>query len=138
MIVALLGCSKNKRKDICKAQDMYLPSVLFRKASTYIKQQNYDDWFILSAKYGLLEKDMSIAPYEVCLTDMPKGTKTEWSKIVFDQLVKYNIKSIDFYCGVLYRQYLIPMLTNHNIICNVPLRRMGIGKQLQFYTDNIK
>jgi hypothetical protein len=70
MKIALISCTKKKRSYPCAAKEMYEPSSLFTKAVAFVEKKGYDDWFILSAKYGLLAKDMVIDPYDVTLNQM--------------------------------------------------------------------
>jgi hypothetical protein len=61
----------------------------------------------------------------------------KWSDQVLEQfLVKIELRDLGkvyFYAGKKYRQYLIPMLEKINIKCEVPLKNLGIGKQLAWY-----
>lgn len=136
MKIALVSCSKNKRNSTCAAAEMYSESTLFTKATSYIKNQNYEKWFILSALHGLLEPEQQIEPYDVTLNNMSGSEIKQWASKVKQQLQQYNIDIVDFYAGDKYRKYLIPLLEQEGIKSNVPLRGMGIGQQLQFYTQN--
>jgi len=136
MKVALVSCSKNKREYKCSAAEMYSESTLFTKATKYIKNNEYDKWFILSALHGLLEPKKQIEPYNVTLNNMKNLEIKIWAEQVMQQLQQHEITSIDFYAGDKYRKYLIPLLEKEGVICNVPLKGMGIGQQLQFYTKN--
>jgi len=135
--IALISCTKLKQTYQCEAQEMYLPSQLFKKASYYIKQQNYNNWFILSAKYGLLNPSDLIESYDLTLNNMKSIEVKKWSQKVFNQLINYDIYEIDFYAGEKYRKYLISLLEQRNIICNIPLKGLGIGQQLKFYKEAI-
>jgi len=137
MKIALVSCTKLKQEYSCEAKDMYLPSQLFRKARNYIEKNNYDNWFILSAKYGLLKPTDIIEPYNITLNTMKKDEIIRWSYDIFNILSKYNIKIMDFYCGEKYRRYLIPLLKNKYITCNIPMESMGIGQQLRWLNKNI-
>jgi hypothetical protein len=122
---------------MCSANEMYLESQLFKKAVQYINKQNYDDWFILSAKYGLLNKDTVIEPYDITLNNMNSIQRRAWSKDVYEQLIKLNPNHLDFYAGKKYREYLIRSLREVGIHCNVPLEGKGIGEQLRFYKQQL-
>jgi len=135
MKIALVSCTKLKQNYPCQAQDMYLPSQLFKKARNYIEQNNYDTWFILSAKHGLLKSTDVIEPYNISLNTMKKNEIVEWSYNVYDQLCKFELSQVDFYAGEKYRKYLIPLLQNKNININIPLKGLGIGQQLKFYKE---
>jgi hypothetical protein len=116
---------------------MYMKSNLFKKALTYIKNQNYDAWFILSAKHGLLHPETIIEPYDETLNNANKHQLIVWSEKVYKELCKINLSHVDFYCGDKYRKYLIPLLIKNEVICNVPLKGLGLGQQLQFFTKGM-
>jgi cytoplasmic iron level regulating protein YaaA (DUF328/UPF0246 family) len=138
--IALVSCTKLKAYNACPAKEMYRKSTLFNKAVKYIEQQDYDNWYVLSAKYGLLKQNHEIEPYDLTLNNMKVSERKTWSDLVLKQLrnLECNLKQIDFYAGSKYREYLIPVLEHEGIICNVPLQRKGIGEQLQFYLLNTK
>ncbi|SEB45795.1 DUF6884 domain-containing protein [Paenibacillus sp. GP183] len=135
---ALISCTKLKQDKACLAREMYLKSTLFSKAVRYIELKGYDDWFILSAKYGLLNKDEVIEPYDVTLNNMKSAEKKEWSRKVADQIQSLKLKNVDFYAGANYREHLLPLLDAQGVKFNVPLLGKGIGEQLQFYTRQMK
>lgn len=133
--IALISCTKLKKDYSCAAKEIYLESQLFKKAVQFISRQNYDDWFILSAKYGLLNKDTIIEPYDITLNNMNSLQRKEWSKDVFNELLKLKPTHLEFYAGKKYREYLIPLLQERGIHCHVPLEGKGIGEQLGFYKE---
>ena len=138
--IAFVSCTKIKANYPCSAREMYQKSSLFSKAIKYIEQNNYDDWFVLSAKYGLLRQQDVIEPYDLTLNNMKVSERKEWSKLVLKQIenLQLDISQIDFYAGAKYREYLIPVLEQKGIVCNVPLQGKGIGEQLQYYSLNTK
>lgn len=136
MKIALISCTKLKKSYPCVAEDMYSPSALFRKTKDYVSRRGYVRWFILSAKYGLLSPSDVIYPYNTTLSAMSKAEVIEWSKEVDKHLDFFWLKEVDFYTGEGYRKFLIPLLEERNIKCVVPLKGMGIGRQLKFYSEN--
>jgi hypothetical protein len=138
MKIALISCTKKKKSYPCKAKEMYKPSTLFKKATAYIELEGYDDWYILSAEYGLLTKEAIISPYDVTLNIMKIENRKIWSSKMFNQLKRLNPTKIDFYAGQKYRQFLIPLLEEQGVICTVPLQGLQIGQQLQFYTKMLQ
>ncbi|UOK56151.1 hypothetical protein MGI18_14030 [Bacillus sp. OVS6] len=70
MKIALISCTKLKADYPCCTREMYLESTLFKKAVKYIEQQDYDAWFVLSAKYGLIRQQDVIKPYDLTLNNM--------------------------------------------------------------------
>lgn len=79
MRIALIGCGKLKAPSACAAKDLYT-GPLFRTARTYA-EKNCDGWLILSAKYGLLEPDRIIEPYELKLTDLRMNARETWRSL---------------------------------------------------------
>ncbi|MGG0847893.1 DUF6884 domain-containing protein [Peribacillus simplex] len=140
MKIGMVSCTKLKANYPCSAREMYQLSTLFKKAVKFIEQKDYDMWFVLSAKYGLLRQHDVIEPYDITLNNMKAAERRTWSGLVLKQIdnLQLNLKQIDFYTGVKYREYLIPVLEQKGIICDVPLQGKGIGEQLQYYSLNTK
>jgi hypothetical protein len=138
MKIAFVSCTKLKADHTCTAKEMYQKSTLFQKATTYIEQQEYDDWFVLSAKYGLLKQNQEIDPYDLTLNKMKTGERKAWAEKVMKQLEGLGIiiTQADFYAGQRYREHLIPVLIQSGIHCAVPLEGKPIGEQLSFYKTN--
>ena len=79
--VILIACGKDKKKEASKAKDLYQGSY-FKKTLeyTYILSKQYKaDIYILSAKYGLLELNTIINPYNFTLNDVDKMYKKKWA-----------------------------------------------------------
>ena len=64
---------------------------------------------------------------------MPAVAVKEWSARVFKDILTVRPTEVDFYAGERYRKYLIPLLEDAGIKCNVPLKGLGIGEQLSWY-----
>ncbi len=109
---------------------MYI-SPLFEKSLAYARKLKADKIFILSAKYGLLDLDTEIEPYDLTLNEMPAREVATWAKRVFKQIAVQADPARDhfiFLAGAKYRKYLIPMFASSE----APLANLPIGKQLQF------
>ena len=85
--IVLISCVKSKLKYPAKAKDLYT-STLFQSNLQYAYQLKPDAIYILSAKYGLLDLDQIIAPYEMTLNTMTEAEKKGWSRRVLDVLQK--------------------------------------------------
>ncbi len=83
--IVLISCASKKRPHKVKAEELYI-SPLFIGNLQYAKRQNPDSIFILSAKYGLLELDREIEPYNVTLNDLSSAEVMTWAKNVLEQL----------------------------------------------------
>jgi cytoplasmic iron level regulating protein YaaA (DUF328/UPF0246 family) len=127
--IVLISCASQKRSSRSKAKDLYI-SALFKKNLAYARRLNPDTIYILSAKYGLLDLDTEIEPYNLTLNTMSAGNIRNWAERVLQQLrevVDVRQDHFIFLAGIKYRKYLIPHLVSYEI----PMEGLTIGKQLQ-------
>lgn len=138
MKIALVSCTKLKEEFPCEAKKLYSKSNLFNKAVSYIEAKDYDDWYILSARFGLLSKDKVVEPYDETLNKMNITERKNWAEQVLRDIIKIKPNEIDFYAGKKYREHLIKPLKDIGVSVNVPLEGKGIGEQLSFYNASTK
>lgn len=138
--IALISCTKQKQTYTCEAEVMYQPSTLYTKINRYIQNMGFDEMYILSAKYGLLDKNKIIDPYDVTMLNMKSNDRKKWADKVFQELKKKISRDNQIYifAGEKYRQYLIPKLEDAGYTCHIPLKGMQIGEQLQFLSNQLK
>ena len=129
--IALVSCAKGKVATKCEARSLY-SSQLFTKASRWV-EGNYHQWFILSALYGLLPPDTTVAPYDLTLNGMSSKHIKDWTEGVAKDVVATGADNVHIYAGKNYRKFLVPILLEHGIQVTVPLSGLGIGKQLAWY-----
>ena len=133
--IVLVSCASKKLSYGAKAKDLYI-SPLFSYNLAYAESLKPDAIFILSAKHGLLDLEKEIEPYNKTLNKMPSKEVKEWAEGVLFQLskvVNVNEDEIVFLAGEKYRKYLVPHITNYK----VPLRGLGIGKQLKYLKESL-
>jgi hypothetical protein len=75
MTYGIVACCATKRTSPCEAKDLYL-SPLFRMSRQWIERQGVP-WFILSAKYGLLEPSRIVEPYDLTLSHLTATQRME-------------------------------------------------------------
>src|SRR4051794_13170880 len=107
MKIGLVACGKTKLPVAALAQDLY-QGALFKKASAYC-ERTYDRWFILSAKYGLLDPDRVIEPYDRTLKTMTREERVGWAAKVLEQIAAVNLPDATyfFHAGQRYREFLV-------------------------------
>ena len=135
-MIVLITCVKKKQNRRCKAEDLYI-SPFFKKSLAYARSLNPDKIFILSAKYGLLELKKKVESYEMTLNTFKAKELKEWAEGVLEQLRQEADIEQDkfvFLAGDKYRKYLLPKIRD----CEIPLKGLGIGKQLQFLTNKLR
>lgn len=132
--IVLISCVKKKNKSHkSKAKDLYI-STLFRKSLAYAQKLKPDMIYILSVKYGLLDLDTEIEPYDMTLNNMPSNEIKSWAKKVLEQLsAKTNLKQdhFVFLAPVKYRKYLLP----HILSFEIPMEGMTQGIQLKYLSN---
>lgn len=129
MKIGLISCGKEKLTSAAAARDMYQGD-LFKKARKYA-EANYDAWYILSAKYGLLHPDQVIEPYDVTLNSMKAADRRVWVHKVALKLGRVaDLKNDVFYihAGRNYQE-----VRNYMENWCIPLKSLGIGQQKAWY-----
>jgi len=134
--IALISCVSKKCQYKTTAQNMYI-SPLFVRSLKYVNDiLKPNKTFILSAKYGLLEIDKEIEPYNETLNDKNQKEKLTWANNVMNQLRKecnVNNDKFIFLAGKAYYEKLIEHLSNYEIL----MQNLPIGKRLQWLKENL-
>lgn len=139
--ITLVSCVATKRTEPAMARDLYV-SQWFTKARRYAERLEHD-WYILSAKYGLLEQARVIAPYEKTLLNMPLFERRQWAGEVFDAIMRLrpgggHVTTVVMLAGSRYCEFLLPALRDEGIEVVRPLRGLGIGSQLGWLTKAVQ
>ena len=61
--LAVLNCMRSKQIYPCGPREMYWPSILFRSQVAFVEAR-YDNWVVVSSKYGVVQQDQIIEPYD--------------------------------------------------------------------------
>jgi hypothetical protein len=136
--IALVSCVKKKRCTPLPARDLYC-SDWFQKASAYAPCIA-DEWYILSAKYGLVQPDEVIEPYCQTLNDMPVAERRAWAKRVWDDLEE-KIEpgdQVTILAGVKYREHLIEPIQDLGCRVDIPMKGLRFGKQKSWLKQKLK
>lgn len=128
--IAVINCGSVKKDYPCAAKEMYEDGRLFKKMREYV-EQTYDHYYILSGKYGLLEPDQVIEPYEDVvffvqkifrdrakkegrtLKAVSKADQAIWGKQVADAIDWDQFDEVNFHINIYYWEPLEPHF-NHN------------------------
>jgi hypothetical protein len=128
--IVLISCVSKKRSEPAKARDLYI-SPLFQMGLQYAQSSMPDAIYVLSAKYGLVELDQPLSPYEDTLNGKSDAEIRQWAHTVVQQLgARADLEHDEFIilAGERYRRHLVPHLQH---VC-IPMEGLGIGKQLGF------
>lgn len=137
MKVVLVACVGKKSSYAAMARDLY-QSTWFKKARRYAEVVG-DEWYILSAKHGLLEPTEVVAPYDLTLRDYTFRRRTLWAVGVIGQLrdeipLHWEVVVL---AGRDYYEPLVQVLGNSYVV-TVPMSGMGIGKQLAWLNQQVE
>jgi hypothetical protein len=138
--IGLVSCVKTKRDHPTIPKDLYTSSY-FEKMREYA-ERTHDDWWILSAKHGLLDPDGDpIEPYEATLTSATVAEKKAWAETVVDQLDGVGLLTTDvtlvFHAGKDYYEELLPLIREQVEAIEIPTEGLAIGETLAWYNNRL-
>jgi len=64
--IAIISCKSKKQDYTCSADEMYSPSFVYKTQREFCKKA-YDDYYIISSKYGIIHPTQIIEPYDITL-----------------------------------------------------------------------
>jgi hypothetical protein len=126
--LAVINCKGQKQDYPCRSEDMYMKSYVHRTQLAFIKEY-YDDYIILSAKYGVILPDDIIEPYSMILHTsntskaLAKNKNTimltreetnNWAKQITTNIIFKKYDHIDFH---LPNAYWIPIKKYIDNVC---------------------
>ena len=126
----LVYCVKTKQCCPALARDLYT-SDWFVKARTCVERTGRS-WYILSAKYGLVDPNEQIEPYEKTLNNMGVDDRRAWARGVIGALDPHltDVKSVVFLASKKYREFLESVLHRRGIAVSTPMEGLRQGEQL--------
>lgn len=134
--IGLVGCVKEKAESPQPARDLYR-SALFAGRRAYV-ERSCGQWWILSAKHGLVHPLNALAPYDETLKLASRSARRRWSHEVLAALDERVIPAagdiVEIHAGTDYRDYgLVQGLGDRGCVVEIPSAGMAIGEQLRFY-----
>ncbi len=133
--VVLISCVSKKLATKAEAKDLYT-SPLFKFNLAFARSLKPKTIYILSAKYGLLNLETKISPYDETLNTKSVAEIRIWANKVKKQMVgkiDFTKDEAVFLAGAKYRRFLLPLFKHSS----VPLAGLGIGQQLQYLKNKI-
>jgi len=136
--IALVACVGKKESTPKPAGDLYC-SDWFRKASAYARRVA-NEWYILSAKYGLVAPDRVIRPYDETLKAIPAAARREWAKRVLHDLCEVLEPGdrVIILAGKGYRADLVLPIREMGCVVEVPMKGLRIGEQLSWLKQELR
>ncbi len=133
--VVLISYSKTKLGDQARAKELY-SSPYFNFMRDYAEGKK-KPWFILSAKYGLVNPDQQLEPYDEYLPDKNAADRRQWGAEVVQQLEdaldSLGGKVVEVHAGKAYVAAIERSLRERGANLTEPLKGLGIGHRLAWY-----
>lgn len=100
---------------------------------------NCDEWLILSAKYGVLQPESVIAPYELTLNALPISERMQWAEMAWRQLARIlpSKAHIIILAGARYRTLLLPQLSSTDFTIEIPMEGLRMGEQMKWLNEHL-
>ncbi len=136
--VGLLATARKKQNSPAPVHSFYT-STLFQKSISYALKY-YDTLYFYNAKDGLLFPDTVMHPYDVSIRDFSHAMKEAWAGKVVNELIRLENPGrciVYLHGGKVYRDFLEPALLHAGFSYEVPLRGLGIGRQLSWYKEKL-
>jgi hypothetical protein len=131
--VYLVACTQQKiaYEGEVQAKELYTQSAWFRHARS-IAEARADNWFILSAWYGLLHPWSLVRRYNAFLGEYSTTMRKTWASAVHAELARLGVKgcNVVVLAGEKYAKDLVPLLEADGCTVLRPMQGMGIGYQL--------
>jgi cytoplasmic iron level regulating protein YaaA (DUF328/UPF0246 family) len=133
--IVLVSCVSKKSTIACPARSLYT-SDWFIKAARYADQTS-QEWYILSAKYGLVHPDQVLEPYNTTLKTMDKRARQAWAEWVFASLQPRLSPgdTVIFLAGQAYREFLADRISRLGCKIEIPMEGLRIGEQLHWLSQ---
>jgi uncharacterized protein DUF6884 len=135
MRVGLVGCVKTKLPHSAPAKDLYT-SPLFRGRRAFV-ECTCDRWFILSAKHGLVDPEVNLAPYDETLSQASRRERSWASRVLAtlkERLGDLNSHTFEIHAGSMYADHgLKAGLHESGAHVETPAAGLTLGQQLAFY-----
>ena len=137
-VIYIVQCVSKKRKTPQPARNLYT-SQLFKNASAYAEKIS-DEWFIISAKYGLVRPSDLLEPYDVTLKDMSAFERSQWAQRIFSDLKPclQNTDKVVMLAGVIYRKDLVQMIEGLGCKVEIPMIGLRIGEQVSWLKKQLE
>ncbi len=132
-LICLIGDSKSQLTMPALAENMFR-SGLFKRAKHYA-QTHAHQWYILSARYGLLEPNTLISPYSLTIDTLSSAERFQIAQQIMSAFIRHPLTTHDrviVLAKSTYREVLAPVFQGRNIRAEYPLEGKGVVQQMRW------
>ena len=105
-MIIIISCGKLKLEGRAKAKDIYIGSLYHQKLEYVRTLYPTSEFYIISAKHGLIHQDVVISSYDRVLPSSSEEFK-EWTDLVTNQLQAFDSKEEVLFLGG--TRYYVPV-----------------------------
>ena len=105
-MIIIISCGKRKLEGRAKAKDIYIGSLYHQKLEYVRTLYPTHEFYIISAKHGLIHQDVVISSYDRVLPSSSEEFK-EWTDLVINQLQAFDSKEEVLFLGG--TRYYVPV-----------------------------
>lgn len=142
LVVYLVGCGKTKARRASPGKELYTGN-LFRAAREHA-ERNGSTWRIISARYGLLNPENRVKPYNLTLRQFSEFERLQWAQAVCGSLV-YELRDagerpieVVVLAGADYAGPICRKLEQLGIKWSCPLDGMAVGERLRYFRTQLE
>jgi hypothetical protein len=125
-MIYFIACSATKLDRAAPACDLYQGQAF--KAARKLAEKHSAEYWILSAKHGLIHPDTVTEPYNDYLGAMTKAQRTQWGAMVCEQIKAAGLTSRA--AVILAGKHYAAPISHLFPALDLPLAGLGIGQQL--------
>lgn len=137
--VAVIACGARKRDVPSPARSLYTGSLFVAQRRDV---EGRVPFWIVSGKWGILDPDTEVAPYNFRVNDIPRAERFAWGQRAAAQLAaalgtaRLDGVLIELHAGAEYQKPLGPAFTAAGAVVEVlPPGRLQLGHRLQWYAQ---
>ncbi|HEU5440572.1 MAG TPA: hypothetical protein VFU88_14905 [Ktedonobacterales bacterium] len=137
--IALVAARSRQRGIICRAEEQFEPSYVFRRARDYCRR-TYAEWYILSTAHGVLAPRQVIGPGERPLRAISAEEQRQWAAGVGASLAARAARSAEPLSFVLFASQLCAELLQRaapHCAFELPLGGLSLGERLRWYDERL-
>jgi uncharacterized protein DUF6884 len=137
--IALVAARSRQRGIICRAEEQFEPSYVFRRARDYCRR-TYSEWYIVSTAHGLLMPQQVIGPGEPSLHALSADERRQWVAGVGASLAARAARSAEPAVFVLFASQLCAELLQRaapDCAFELPLGGLSLGERLRWYDERL-
>jgi cytoplasmic iron level regulating protein YaaA (DUF328/UPF0246 family) len=128
--VVLVSCVKSKLEFAAEAKSLYT-SAWFVKVRSLVEAAEAN-WCIISSRYGVVEPDEVIAPYDFTLNTLGVAERRQWASKVLTKLEPKlcRARKVVLFAGARYREFLVTPIRRRGLRVDIPMENLRRGEQL--------